>query len=50
MQDEEETKEQVEQKKLVGAAAKHAKKQEEIKEHDEILYRPFNSGLYTGNY
>ena len=38
------------QKRLVGAAAKAARKEEEIKKHDEILYRPFNSGLDTGNY
>ena len=50
MQEEEESKEQREEKKLVGAAAKYAQKQEEIKLHDEILYRPFNSGLDTGNY
>lgn len=50
MQDEEETKEERQQKRLVGAAAKAARVQEEIKKHDELLYRPFNSGLDTGNY
>ena len=51
MQDEEEEKkEETGPKKLVGAAAKAAAKEEEIKKHDEVLYRPFNSGLDTGCY
>ena len=47
---EEEKKEEPSKKKLVGAAAKAAQKEAEIKKHDEILYRPFNSGLDTGCY
>ena len=39
-----------EEKQLVGAAAKAKRVMEEIKEHDDLLYRPFNSGLDTGNY
>jgi len=48
MRDEEEKKEEA--PKLVGAMAKAAKVQEEIKAHDDLLYRPFNSGLDTGQY
>ena len=47
---EEEKKEDREARKLVGAAAKAARLEAEIKRHDEVLYRPFNSGLDTGNY
>lgn len=47
MNNEEEKKEEP---KLVGARAKAARLQEEIKKHDELLYRPFNSGLDNGNY
>lgn len=36
--------------KLVGQAAKHAMKQEQVKEHDEKLYRPHGMGLDTGTY
>ena len=51
MQNEEEKKEMPrEEKQLVGAAAKAKRVMEEIKEHDNLLYRPFNSGLDTGNY
>lgn len=50
MADEEEKKEETEEQKLVGAAAKAARKEEEIKLHDQVLYRPFNSGLDTGCY
>ena len=39
-----------ETRQLVGAQAKAARINEEIKKHDELLYRPFNSGLDTGNY
>jgi ubiquitin carboxyl-terminal hydrolase 14 len=49
MADEEEKKEEA-PKKLVGAMAKAAKVQEEIKAHDDLLYRSFNSGLDTGQY
>ena len=48
--EEEEKKEDPAQKQLVGAAAKAARKEAEIKKHDEVLYRPFNSGLDTGCY
>ena len=47
---EEEKKEEPSGRKLVGAAAKAARIEEELKKHDEILNRPFNSGLDTGNY
>ena len=48
----EESKEEMkrDEKQLVGAAAKAKRVMEEIKEHDNLLYRPFNSGLDTGCY
>lgn len=36
--------------KLVGAAAKLAMKQDQIKQDDEKLYRPHGQGLDTGAY
>lgn len=36
--------------KLVGVAAKAAQKTKEWEKHDQILYRPHNSGLDTGSY
>ena len=50
MQEEEKKEVPKEEKQLVGAAAKAKRVMEEIKEHDTNLYRPFNSGLDTGNY
>lgn len=46
----EETKEERDQKKLVGAALKKQLKEEQHKKHDEVLYRPHGTGLDTGNY
>ena len=50
MQEEEKKEVPREEKQLVGAAAKAKRVMEEIKEHDNLLYRPFNSGLDTGSY
>ena len=50
MEEEEKKEETRETRQLVGAQAKAARVNEEIKKHDELLYRPFNSGLDTGNY
>lgn len=46
----EEEKKEDQPKKVIGTLAKAAKVQEEIKKHDELLYRPFNSGLDNGSY
>ena len=46
----EESKESSNKPKLVGQAAKNAMKQEQVKEHDEKLYRPHGQGLDTGTY
>lgn len=49
MKDEEEKKGE-EKPKLVGALAKAAKEKQQIKEHDENLYRDHGLGLDTGSY
>ena len=51
MQEEEKKEEEAPKaKQLVGAAAKAKRILDEVKNHDKLLYRPFNSGLDTGNY
>ena len=50
MEEEKKEDDSVQKKKLVGDAAKAARQAEQIKKHDEILNRPFNSGLDNGSY
>jgi ubiquitin carboxyl-terminal hydrolase 14 len=44
------TEEEKEEKRLVGKALKKAQQEEELKRHDEVLYRQHGLGLDTGNY